>query len=188
MKTRIKITIMLAVILMPLFYGCSGSMKPVKIVLPPDFSEQERPQSAANPSRFGYSNSPQGNTIESAVEISEKYAQASAEIAELKEKNKFMQNENKQITTKLVQTQAKLEKTKQELTEANELIMDMRIEINNWKTDVLGFRDEMRQADIAQLQTLQKVLEILGGEVTGELAAADTSSQPKPVSADPNAQ
>jgi hypothetical protein len=44
----------------------------------------------------------------------------------------------------------------------------MRIELNEWKTNILGFRDEMRNADKAQLQALMKILEALGGEVTIE--------------------
>ncbi|MFB0524723.1 MAG: hypothetical protein ACETVZ_04235, partial [Phycisphaerae bacterium] len=42
----------------------------------------------------------------------------------------------------------------------------MRIELNNWKANVLGFRDERREAEIAQLEALLKILKILGGEVT----------------------
>jgi hypothetical protein len=59
----------------------------------------------------------------------------------------------------------------------------MRIELNNWKTSILGFRDEMRQADIAQLETLLKILKILGGEVTVQSAQGRQSDDRSPTSA-----
>ena len=57
----------------------------------------------------------------------------------------------------------------------------MRIELNNWKTDVLGFREEMRDAEIEQLRALLKILEILGGEVKPESDQnqQDTSDAPR---------
>jgi septal ring factor EnvC (AmiA/AmiB activator) len=176
----------LSLIVLPLFLGCSGSQNPVKIVLPPDFGEKEKPESAANPARFGHNDAEQTSAIESAVKMSQKYAKASAELTELQQKNEQMQSENKQVAEKLKQTQLELDKTKRELDEANDLIMEMRVEINNWKTDVLGFREEMRQADIAQLQTLQKVLEILGGEVTQEIAVADKPDRSPSASTEQN--
>ena len=40
----------------------------------------------------------------------------------------------------------------------------MLTELNHWKSNILGFRGEMRDAASAQLEALLKVLEILGGE------------------------
>ena len=40
----------------------------------------------------------------------------------------------------------------------------MLSELNTWKTNILGFRTEMREAAKAQLEALLKVLEVLGGE------------------------
>ena len=42
--------------------------------------------------------------------------------------------------------------------------LEMHVELNQWKADVLGFRDEMRKAEAAQLQALGKILRILGAE------------------------
>ena len=44
----------------------------------------------------------------------------------------------------------------------------MRIELNNWKSNILGFRDEMRNADNAQLDALVKILEVLGGQAKAD--------------------
>jgi len=48
--------------------------------------------------------------------------------------------------------------------------------LNNWKTDILGFRDEMRDAETAQLEALLKILKVLGGEVKTKSAQSQDSS------------
>jgi hypothetical protein len=42
--------------------------------------------------------------------------------------------------------------------------------------DVLGFRNEIRQAETAQLEALLKILRVLGGEVTVESASSENKS------------
>ena len=44
-------------------------------------------------------------------------------------------------------------------------MLQTRIELNNWKNDVLGFRGEMQDAQKAQLEALLKILKLMGGEV-----------------------
>lgn len=186
MKSHIKVLMVLSLTLLPLIVGCTGGQKPVKIVFPPEFGDNERPQSAANPNRFEQESIAQTNSIEAAIEMSEKYDRLSNEANELKQKNKNLQQENQNVRNKYLQTQAELDRTQKELGQANDLIMEMRVEINNWKADVLGFREEMRQADIAQLQTLTKIVELLGGDVPQKLAVADNIKQPQPTVTDPN--
>ena len=66
-----------------------------------------------------------------------------------------------------------MQQTQKELTEANDLLIKMRIELNTWKMDVLSFRDEMRQAEEAELEALLKILRLLGGQVTIESAQSE---------------
>jgi len=186
MKTHIKILMLASLILLPYLYNCSGTQNPVKIVFPPEFGENEKPQSAASSKRFEQQDTTKTTAIEAAVEMSQKYAQLSTESAELKRQNEKLQEENRQIHDKLEQTQTELDSTQRELNQANDLVMEMQVELNNWKADVLGFREEMREADIAQLQTLQKVLEILGGELPGQVAAAEAATGSEQSQADPN--
>jgi chromosome segregation ATPase len=164
--------------------GCSGMGNPVKIVLPPDFSEP--PKSAAKSERFEQPGKSASSALESAMEMSEKYAQLSIEAAELKQNKQAMQSERNNLRDQLINNQAKLNQTELELKQANDLIIEMRVELNNWKSDVLGFRDEMREADITQLQTLQQILETLGGELPGELVAAETTNISGVPAAEPN--
>ena len=42
----------------------------------------------------------------------------------------------------------------------------MNLQLNKWKGDVLGFRDEMRKAQATQLGALKQIMQILGAELT----------------------
>jgi len=113
--------------------------------------------------------SPDGTTpVETAIKISEKYAKLTEEAAQLRQENKQLSVQNIELNTQLDSTNEKLVQAEQELKEANDMLIDMRIELNNWKVDVLSFRDEMRNADKAELQALLKILKTLGGDTNLE--------------------
>jgi chromosome segregation ATPase len=83
---------------------------------------------------------------------------------------------NRQLNEQVVSLETQLRQAQKELAEANGLLIDMRVELNNWKNDILGFRDEMRQAETAQLETLLRILKVLGGQVATESAGAESTS------------
>lgn len=119
--------------------------------------------------------------VESAIELSEKYAQLSDQAATLRQENQRLTGENKTLQEQVVSLEAKLKQTQKELTEANDLLIEMLAELNNWKSNILGFRGEMRDAARAQLEALLKVLEILGGEAeSGQLPQPEQEPQPQP--------
>jgi chromosome segregation ATPase len=156
---------LLMLLLTFLTFGCTPSRGPLEVVLPPSVDDQ---QSEAVAKRFQNS-SIQGRTaVESAIELSEKYAKLSEQAAELRDKNKDLTDENTKLKEQIDTLKADLQQTKKELTEANDLLVEMLTELNNWKASILGFRDEMREAEKAQLEALLKILEILGGEVPTE--------------------
>jgi septal ring factor EnvC (AmiA/AmiB activator) len=101
---------------------------------------------------------------QSALELSEKYAKLSEEAATLRQENQRLAGENEDLRGQIAALDAKLKQTQKELGEANELLLELLNELNNWKGNILGFRSEMREAAQAQLEALLKVLEILGGE------------------------
>ena len=113
--------------------------------------------------------------VESAIELSKKYAALSEQASQLKVENQELTKENNQLKQQVAALGAEADQAQKELAEANDLLIEMRVELNNWKTDVLGFRDEMRQADKVQLEALLKILKVLGGEPTAE---SDSNSQP----------
>jgi hypothetical protein len=120
------------------------------------------------------SDPPLPTAIENAIALQDKYARALEDLRREQEQNRSLSDENRKLADATARMQAEVTKTQQELTEANALLIQMRGEIEKWKTDVLGYRDEMRKANQAQIEALGKVLSLLGAEAGGP-AAADRS-------------
>jgi hypothetical protein len=106
--------------------------------------------------------------VESAIELSEKYARLSDQTVALREENQRLVGENEALRQQIGVLEVKLKQAQKELGEANDLLIEMLSELNNWKSDILGFRTEMREAARAQLEALLKVLEVLGGEADAD--------------------
>jgi len=129
---------------------------------------------------------PQSRTaVESAMELIEKHAELSKQAAELEKTNQGLTAENNRLKAQVTSLESELKQAQKELTEANDLLVEMRIELNNWKTSVLGFRDEMRQAEMAQLESLLKILKVLGGEVTVQSVKGQDTEDTTATSASP---
>ena len=136
--------------------------------------------------RFDVSGPQSASAVNSAIELSGKYARLSEEMVEQKTQNQHLLADNKRIKEQIDFLEPKLWQTQKELTEANDLLLEMRIELNNWKTNILGFREEIRSANTAQLEALFKILKVLGGEVAAEpyqqsnaVAAAVSANEPQ---------
>lgn len=170
--------IMLSVVLSGLFLsaGCMEMSRPFDTALHPAETGQKTDAAAVN--RFQDVDDDGPTPMESAIELSKKYAALSDEAGKLRAEKQDLISENRQLTQQVAAFQAEAEQAKKELAEANDLLIEMRIELNNWKTDVLGFRDEMRQADKVQLETLLKILKVLGGETAADLSR-DQASEDK---------
>ena len=148
-KTKIMVWTVVAVIL-PQFVGCH-SENPTRTDL----------QFGSTPVQT----EPQGPTaVESAIALSDKYAKLSEEAAALRQSKQTLETENQKLETDLKICRTQLEQAQKELAQANDLLIQTRLELNNWKNDVLGFRGEMRDAQKAQLETLYKILKLMGGE------------------------
>ncbi|KPK43251.1 MAG: hypothetical protein AMJ65_06340 [Phycisphaerae bacterium SG8_4] len=171
----IKKTLSLLIMLTPivLLLGCSSEQTPVQTTAAHD--RLEIPQNDSVAKRFRESTPQNPTAVESAIELSEKYATLSEEAAMLRQANEGIVARNKQLEAQAAVLDGQLQQTRKELSEANDLLIEMRIELNNWKTDILGFRDEMRAAETAQLETLFRILKVLGGQVDGELASSDST-------------
>jgi len=154
--------------------GCY-SARPIEIITESDFAEQQWDNTVAK--RFQQSAFEGPTAVESAIELSKKYTQLSEEVTGLRQKNQDLIAENRNLEEKVVTYQAELQQAQKELAEANALLKEMLIELNNWKTDVIGFRGEMRDAEKAQLQALLKILKILGGEVKTEPTQSEGDAQ-----------
>jgi chromosome segregation ATPase len=149
--------------------GCSTEQKSVETVAGSDPVVIEQNDSVAK--RFQESTPQSPTAVETAIQLSEKYARLSEEAAALRQQNQEATALNEELRTQTEILRSQLTQTQKELTQANELLIEMRIELNNWKADILGFRDEMRKAETAQLETLFKILKVLGGQVETEVAS-----------------
>lgn len=169
MKTNKKISFFLILSAFTfLFAGCPSAKKPAKVDLKPDSAQQ---QNNAMSKRFQATDFGGQTAVDSAIRLAQEHAALSEKMVQLQQKNQELVAENTKLKDRIAVIEPDFKQTKKELNEANDLLIQMRIELNNWKTDVLGFRDEIREADKAQLQTLLKILEVLGGEV--KLAPAE---------------
>lgn len=117
----------------------------------------------ADPGRF--QTSAQGQSaLDEAIELSKKFAALSEKMAGLQAEKEQLAVENSQLKEQIAKLKPEAERARKELAEANDLLVEMRLELNNWKSDVLGFREEIREADKIQLEALLKILRVLGGE------------------------
>lgn len=181
MRTNVKLILSLILTMQILLIaGCSDQNQAKVAVNPDDPLAKYWNEIIAK--RFQESAAESSTAVESAVVLSEKYAALSEEAVVLRQKNQQFQEQAAAFETQLRQTQ-------KELAEANDLLIEMRIELNNWKSNILGFREEMREAETAQLEALLRILKVLGGqtvesaqsESTGPaVAALSNSEQPKP--------
>jgi len=104
------------------------------------------------------------DAVQSVLVWSQRYEELSLKNNLLREKNSEIRAENSELKQRADTLEMELEKTKQELAEANDFLQQMHVELNEWKGNVLGFRDEMRQAQKVQLEALAKILRVLGAE------------------------
>jgi chromosome segregation ATPase len=121
--------------------------------------------------------------VESAIALSDKYAKLSEEAAALRQNKQKLDTENQQLKDDLQNCRTQSEQAQKELAQANDLLLQTRLELNNWKNDVLGFRGEMRDSQKAQLDALLKILKLMGGEVnqTGNTQTQDSNGTGHPL-------
>lgn len=169
LSMRKTLVVLVSMVPLILLSGCSSEQKSVETMSGSDPVEIERHDSMAK--RFRESTPQSPTAVDTAIELSEKYARLSEEAAALRRQNEQTTALNEELRTQAETLRSRLKQTQKELTQANDLLIEMRIELNNWKADILGFRDEMRNAETAQLETLFKILKVLGGQVETELAA-----------------
>jgi chromosome segregation ATPase len=151
-KTKLTIWITVIAVLLP-FVGCYRSENPTRTDWQLDNASAQKPAS-------------QGPTaVESAIALSDKYAKLSEEASALRQQKQTLEAENQRLKNDLQSCSIQSAQAQKELAQANDLLLQTRVELNNWKNDVLGFRGEMQDAQKAQLEALLKILKLMGGEV-----------------------
>ncbi|MGC9453859.1 MAG: hypothetical protein ACP5HU_03255 [Phycisphaerae bacterium] len=120
------------------------------------------------------------SAVEDALRWSRKYSETAEKLVSAQQELHSAREEKQELLAQVARLQTELDRAKQELREANQMLIEMREELNHWKTNVLGYRDEMLRAQEAQLERLQEIIELLGGHVpppAGEAAEADAGEE-----------
>jgi hypothetical protein len=124
------------------------------------------------------SETPLPTAIESTLVLQDKYARALEDLRREQDRGRELTEQKQQLVDENTRLKTDLGKTQQELGEANGLLVQMRQEIEKWKGDVLGFRDELRQANRTQLDALAKVMTLLGGETAPKTEMPPAAAKP----------
>ena len=119
-----------------------------------------------------------GTAVDDALLWARKCAESLETLDQERQKNVKLAEENQKLAGQITKSQADLARAQSELAEANKLLVDVRQEVTKWKTDVLGFRDEIRKANQAQIEALAKVLTLVGAEVPAEPKAPAEAAPP----------
>jgi len=122
------------------------------------------------------------NAVDAALEWAKKYAEVSDKAHQFQRENRSLVQGNQDLQQQVVRLQADLNRAEKELAEANALLLEMRQELTKWKQNVLGFRDEMRTAQQAELEALLKILNLMGAEPAraGEPTTQLSSTEKEP--------
>jgi septal ring factor EnvC (AmiA/AmiB activator) len=130
----------------------------------------------------------QGGDVSSAVEtalaLSDKQAKLMDELIQTQQAKHELEESNRKLAGQSAKLAADLEEAQKELGEANQMLVEMKKELDAWKGNVLGFRDEIRKAQKAELDSLRKILVVLGADVPVAAApATQPSTQPSDLQA-----
>lgn len=186
MKMKAKKTILYLTLsaLIFLLAGCSALEEPIEVTLEPRPVEQ--PYNAPATNRFQQTSLKDPTAVERAIELARKYVRLTGEMAAMRQKKQNLIAENTTLKNHLAESESHLQQTQNELTQANELLREMVIELNNWKVNVLGFQNEIRQTDKAQMEALLKILNVLGGEVKTQSTQNQNAPSAEASTNDPN--
>lgn len=158
---NLTITIFVSLIMLQL--GCTI----VDRAIPPQsYQPAAAPTVETMENRFSESKEADTNAVESALMWSNKYEELLVKIEKLRDDNSKLSISNTNLKHDTQKLQDELDRTKAELKDANEFLQEMNLQLSKWKGDVLGFRDEMRNAQATQLEALKQIMKILGAELT----------------------
>lgn len=66
-----------------------------------------------------------------------------------------------ELTEKLAAESQKVKELKSDLAERDERVQKLQDAVDKWKQDILGYRDEMRQAEEAEMKALTRIIALL---------------------------
>ena len=117
------------------------------------------------------------NAVDAAMEWARKYAEASAKRDQLLQENRQLRQKQQTHQQQVTKLKNELNNAEKELAQANSMLLEMKTELEKWKTNILGFRNEMRQSQKAQLDALVRILTLIGGEVVEKPSATKPATK-----------
>ena len=173
---NIKKTILLLSLVIIVLSGCNINVP--EDMLPDTFTASNKKANSSDPvpkdNRKRFTSSTADNSsYEEARDWAVKFKELKAKSVQLKKYNSELTADNKRLAKRFDSMRANLEITEQELSDANDMLIEQRKELVNWKTNVLGFREESNYVHKEQLKALVKILKLLGAEYedTGDQAS-----------------
>jgi hypothetical protein len=191
MKTAWKWTGLWVVALWGL--GCEpmgwGPMQPGQSQAIPQVAAQAKPAPAPEVGRADYlgASAVRGDeqtvgqgAVDVALEWSKKYAQATEQLMEAQKAEKELREENKRLLAQVAKLQIQADQSQKEVQEANEMLVELGKELREWKNNVMGYRNDMLQAQQVQMDALRKIMVLLGGEAAPAAAPATPAGPATP--------
>jgi len=176
LKSKIQIRVCVVVLCVTVgLGGCAGQG-------PADISHPSTTQTSDTPAkRFQEPEASSSTLIESAVELSDKYAKLSTKAAELQQLNQDLQHENGQLKLRIETLETQAKQLEAQLEDSDRVIMKLNGELQMWTKDILGFRSDMRAAATAQINALMKIMSAIGvdgaaDDLVSEESTADQST------------
>lgn len=117
------------------------------------------------------------NAVDAAMEWAKKYTEVSAERDQLLQENRQLKRKQQTHQQQVTKLKIELSSAENELAQANSMLLEMKTELEKWKTNILGFRNEMRQSQKAQLDALVRILTLIGGEVVEKPSATKPTTK-----------
>lgn len=125
------------------------------------------------------------NAVESAMVWSEKYSEAVNRLTALQDECAKLKDQMQKQELELVELRAQMKQQERELSDANTELIAARQDITKWKKDVLGFREEMRKAQQLELESIAKILKLLGAEAPEVATSAPAEKPAEPAAEKP---
>lgn len=153
-------------ILLPMLAGCYWTGEKIIPFTPaPTVTEPAgtvRQDQASLEQRFSDSEKIEASQL--ATLWSQRYEELSKQCEQVRKDYAALTEQHNLLQQDAAKTKMELEQTRKDLERSNALLQEAHVELSKWKSDVLGFREEIRQAQTAQLLALSKILRILGAE------------------------
>jgi chromosome segregation ATPase len=111
---------------------------------------------------------------------SQRYDDLARQTEQLRESNTKLTLDNASLQQEVAKLKIDLQQCRSDFEQSNAVLVQAHQELSKWKADVLGFRDEIRQAQAAQLSATTKILKVLGAETSSTPSEKSPASNNSP--------